>query len=422
MVRLESYKILMFAPAFAPFGNAEAIVNNKLALAMLEAGWEVDIISRDFLGASPYDYGSDWVEPWLPLREHTHEISYKLGRKILRTLDIMRCAAKTFYPFDGCRWASRAYDKAISLHKKKSYDVILSRAFPEYAHLPAMMLSLKTGLPWLANWNDPWPFLYQKSSRSNDLYKELGFFYARFCRTVAKHSSGITFPSELLRKRMIPYLGDNLFSKSFVVPHVALSIRTAGSYEKKNKMIFCYAGRMWPSQNPALILKLLKKFFSVHNLKEMWNFTFVGIEDVGLKNFIDELDLRQNFKDLGKKGYLETLRILSESDILIVIDPPETEGMLLTSKFVDYVQAGRPILVISEKSGTLSNIISKYDGGIAADNSSSEDIERALHNFYTHWKDCKLSDLYNSDRLYDLFSPANIILKYKEIFDTVCKK
>jgi hypothetical protein len=418
----KKYRILMFAPAFAPLGNSEAIVNNKLALTTLNTGWDIDIISRKITGTTTYDYGSTWIEPWLALHEHTHEIYYKLGGNISRTLDITRCAMQIKYTSDGCRWAARAYNYALSLYKSQKYDVILSRAFPDYAHLPAMRIAMKTGLPWIANWNDPWRFLYQKKSRSNDLSRELGYFHARFCRKVAKHASGITFPSEMLRKKMLPYLGENLLSKSFVVPHVALPIGTAGYYEKKNKIKFSYAGRMWPSQNPSFILNILKRYFSKNHLEEIWNFTFIGIEDVGLKNIINELGLNNNFTNLGKKGYLETLRILSESDILIVIDPPETKGMLLTSKFVDYVQAKRPILVISEKSGTLSEIISKYGGGIFADQSSSDDIEKAVHTFYIHWKECNLSDIYKSDELFDLFSPASIMLKYKEIIDTVCKK
>jgi hypothetical protein len=415
-------RIIMFAPQFAPFANPEAIVNNKLALAFLNMGWHVDIITRDYANNVQYDYGSGWSSIWEPLQSNTHVITYKLGNRLLRIIDIIKSGIRLGHLVDGCRWSLRALQAGMILHQKKPYHLILSRAVPGSAHLPAMKMARITKLPWIANWNDPWRFLYQKKSRSNDLSRELGYFHARFCRKVAKHASGITFPSEMLRKKMLPYLGENLLSKSFVVPHVALPIGTAGYYEKKNKIKFSYAGRMWPSQNPSFILNILKRYFSKNHLEEIWNFTFIGIEDVGLKNIINELGLNNNFTNLGKKGYLETLRILSESDILIVIDPPETKGMLLTSKFVDYVQAKRPILVISEKSGTLSEIISKYGGGIFADQSSSDDIEKAVHTFYIHWKECNLSDIYKSDELFDLFSPASIMLKYKEIIDTVCKK
>jgi hypothetical protein len=138
----ESYRVLIFTPAFAPFGNAEAIVNSKLALALIESGWDVDIISRNLAKTSSYIYGSSWVEPWLPLRKHTFEISYKVGKKIFRTLDIIRCSIKTKYPIDGCRWAARAYDCALSLLKNKQCDIILSRTFTVYAHLPALMPNL----------------------------------------------------------------------------------------------------------------------------------------------------------------------------------------------------------------------------------------------------------------------------------------
>jgi len=103
----------MFSPAFAPLANPEAIVNSKLALAMLDAGWEVDIISRNLSGMTDYDYGSGWVEPWLPLKPHTHEIQYELGNKAKRLFDTGLSALKMGYLIDGCRWAKHAFDYAV---------------------------------------------------------------------------------------------------------------------------------------------------------------------------------------------------------------------------------------------------------------------------------------------------------------------
>jgi hypothetical protein len=408
----------MFSPAFAPFANAEAIVNNKLALAMLEEGWEVDIISRDFAGASHYDYGSGWVEPWLPLREHTHEISYKLGGKILRTLDIMRCAAKTFYPFDGCRWASRAYDKAISLHKKKNYDVILSRAFPEYAHLPALIFSKKTAVPWIANWNDPWMFLREKIVKGN-LQRNIGYMNSFFCKKVSRHASWHTFPTEKLRLKMSDYLGKDILKKSSSIAHIA--VNTDIQYMKENKNIFkiTYSGCISQHQDPEKFLEALAVFIRDNNASNRVVFEFIGFDPLGIEEMASKYGIRGNVKYIGKYNYKELIRKIAGSEVLLVIDPYDAEGIIMPSKFVDYVQTGRPILAITPKVSTLRDIISAHGGGVVAHHDSVEEISRALKELYGHWLAGTLDQAYGSFKLYNLFSPEKIISQYSAIFSRI---
>ena len=48
----------------------------KLALAMLDRGWDVTTISARDEG---FSYGTQWSEPWLALEEHTHRITYGAG-------------------------------------------------------------------------------------------------------------------------------------------------------------------------------------------------------------------------------------------------------------------------------------------------------------------------------------------------------
>jgi hypothetical protein len=59
------------------------------------------------------------------------------------------------HSFHGNAWVSLAFRKRMQLLRINQYDVIMSRALPDYAHLPALMLARMSGLPWIANWNDP---------------------------------------------------------------------------------------------------------------------------------------------------------------------------------------------------------------------------------------------------------------------------
>ncbi len=85
---------------------------------------------------------------------------------------------------------------------------------------------------------------------------------------------------------------------------------------------------------------------------------------------------------IGNKLYLEANKLAANCAVLLGIDLSGAQGVLLTSKFVDYVQTDRPILAITIVSSTTENIIYANEGSIAASNSSVEEIKMALSKLY----------------------------------------
>jgi glycosyltransferase involved in cell wall biosynthesis len=137
-----------------------------------------------------------------------------------------------------------------------------------------------------------------------------------------------------------------------------------------------------------------------------------------LKNY----GLEGNTLVTGPLSYIETLRKFSISDVLIVLEAAYTEGIYLPSKFVDYVQAGRPILAVSPVNGTLKDIIDAHGGGIAADCTSVSEIKSSLSELYSCWIAGDLDQKYGSERLYKLFDPKVILEQYQSIFEKICPK
>jgi glycosyltransferase involved in cell wall biosynthesis len=407
----QKYRILMFAPAFAPFANPEAIVNSKLALAFLDAGWEVDVVSRNLAEESSYNYGSAWTEPWLPLKKITNVVEYTAGGRLRQLCGAVWGGFRTGHFIEGCRWAAGAFDMGISLHKKNLYDVILSRQ----AHLPAMMMSLETGLPWIANWNDPSgdknPPPYGKGPQT-----DLGFFDERYLRRVSRSASWHTFPSERMKSYICGYLGSDVERKSSTIPHVAMRQSVKGQRERNDVFTICHAGHISTHRNPEIFLRGLSSFLKEKDLKDAFKMAIVGLCDVEIQRMAERLGLKENIHVAGSLSYRDTLNMLGQSDVLLVIEAPSPEGIHLPAKFVDYVQTSRPILAVSPKVSTLADILSQHGGGIATDCDSGEDICAGLTELYNCWKDGTLDDTYSSARLYGLFSPETVIAKYEDIF------
>jgi glycosyltransferase involved in cell wall biosynthesis len=415
MRSLAPYRILMFASAFAPFTNPEAIVNSKLALAFLEAGWRIDVISRSLTDIFAYNFGSEWTQPWLPLKDHTHEITYEVGGKLHRVTDILSSTFTTKYPIEGCRWARRAYDLALKLHKERNYEIILSRSSPDTSHLPGLVMAKMTNLPWITNWNDPSgdKHLPPLGKGAN---AKLGFFQERFLDEVAQRTSWLTFPSDRMRYYICKQLGNGILEKSSTIPHIAMKLSPKQRENKSGLFSICYAGNLYSGRSPETFFQGVVEFLKMKGAQKRFKFIIIGLENVGIKKLAESYGLESNIELKGPLTYKDTLYYCAESEVLLVIEAPYEDGIYLPSKFVDYVQTGRPILAVSPINGTLHDIISAHGGGIAVNCLSSKEIANALCELYSRWEVNSLDMDYSSDRLYYLFAPERIIESYEEIF------
>jgi glycosyltransferase involved in cell wall biosynthesis len=409
------WRILMFAPAFAPQGNAEAITNGKLALAMLEAGWEVEVISREPPTKSPYEYGGGWTEPWHPLKPFVHVIATPAWSAGRRLLDLALTTIRMGHAVEGVRWASRAYDRGVRLHRKRPFDVVMSRAFPEAAHLPAMTMSRRFGLPWIANWNDPWVFLGQAHSDRRPLggsEPRLG----ALAKAVAARASWHTFPCEGLRAAMCPLLGPAAAQRSSVVPHASLKRRDAGPGGLAREFLMTYVGRLWRSQNPEPVFAAFARLLETSGGKGPTKLRFVGISDYDLGALATKHGIGGDFVDLGRRTYRESLNAMEESAVLLLLDPAGFSDIVLTSKVSDYAYAGRPILAMTSEHSAISQLIGQHGGGVAVSPTSVEGITGALVAFFQAWVTGGLDQAYDSARLYGFFCPLAISKAYGGLF------
>ena len=413
------YRILMFTPLFAPYANPEAMVNNKLVLAFLNAGWDVDVISREQLPInSGYNYGAAWEDPWTPLKEITHEISYELGGYIRRRYETARDGFRMGYPLIGCRWAAHAFDLALKLHKQKPYHVILSRALPDSGHLPALNLAKKTNLPWIANWNDASDNKNPPPAGAGP-DASLGFFHDRFLNEVGRHATWHTFPSDRMRSHICKYLKNSTEQRSSTIPHVAFKQGIKEKTRMYKEFTLCYAGNLYAGRNPDLLFNSIRSFLNIKPQSNSIKLIIVGLESIGLTNLLQTYDLQHNVIITGPVSYNETLKYCSCSDVLLVLEAAFTDGIFLPSKFVDYVQCGKPILAISPENGTLKDILTKYGGGLAVDCTSVQEITNALIELHDKWSKDLLNNMYSSDKLFKFYDPMTIISCYKNIFNTL---
>lgn len=405
MVRGPRYRILMLSPNFPPLSSPESFVNGKLALSFLNVGWEVSVVSISNLQNL---FREDNSLIWDSLKPKTYP-AIGFGPNHLTKIIGKRLS------FEGA-WAVSAAQLALELTRKEPFDVILSRSLTVLAHLPALILSQKTGLAWIANWNDPAPAHRCPEPYGRGAHACAPLHWNIYHHFVSAKAGWHTFPCERLMRYM-KMLHPRMNGKTSVIPHVALSgLSNHSSSETSQKFTLCHAGEILQPRNPDFFLEGLRRLILKYRMANT-KLLLLGTRAWNR----DDLRIPQELGDIiefrGWCNYIDSLKTMATSSVNIVIEAQMVEGIFLPSKFVDYLQCGRPLLAISPKEGTLSELINRYGGGIAADCTSPDEIAAAIEKLYLSWKTGRLEQEYSVERLKRVFSEETIIGQYQELFD-----
>lgn len=396
-----SPRILLFAPECYPPAGAEAIVTSKLVLAALDAGWCIDVVCQAKAGQY-YPVEKEGV--WAPLRQVVHELdpaSWKIPRRL-----------------QSLAWVTMAVNKGHHLLRQNRYDAILSRVMPQYGHLPALILTRRHKIPWIANWSDPMPRQKAPAPYGRGIEAPVSILMRRYIEAVAKQATWHTFPNERLRRHVCAYLPE-CSAKSSVVPHIALEEHCPFGRSNEGFFSLCHTGGLGV-RSPNVFLEGTRLFLTRQaDACHHFRVRFIGPLEEALSEAVEKFDLADVVVVERPASYEATLQAVAESSAAVVIEAPCREGIFFPSKVLDFIQTGRPILAISPKVGVLNDLLRDHGGGIAVDCSSPESVARALEILFNAWRAGSLERDFGSDRLTGMFSPAAIMAAYRTIFSAL---
>jgi len=408
-------RILLLSPAFLPLGNPEAYCSAKLARVLLQSGAEVIVVTQKLRGRTGYDYGGDWSEPWNGLRPNVLEVDDDPRPSAWSALaDRVGAIGRARSAVDGVRWAVRAASIASKVHRERRVDLVLSRGFPLSAHLAARIFSRDSGVPWIANWNDPWEYL-RRPARLGFGWN-CGFRTVLEARSIARCADWNTFPSEILRRVMTATLGPRTEARSSVIPHAAVKDLgvLVGLPPPVTELRLAYVGRLSRSQPARALLDAMVQWSAQTTCRIV--LTFAGFDEWGLSRCAVERGLEGQVLCLGPVSYMSALHLCAASNVLVVIDPPGTRGMLCTSKLSDYVATDRPILALGTPGGTLEALMRWPGAGAFADGSQSSSVLRALTKVHEMCHERASGPQPATTGLYRAFAKEEVVGRLRAIF------
>ena len=317
---------------------------------------------------------------------------------------------------NGIRWARRAYQKALELHKKNPYDVIITRSPSDIPHIIGYKIKQKTGIRWIANWNDPattiWPepYTHHLSPREHNIAH-------RYTVTCLKKADINTFPSQTLLEHFevnFSFLKDK---QTAVIPHIGLpeSFLSVRPSEKRDKMYMCHSGNLSSERNPELTFKAIREL--IDEGYRSIQLDIMGYINEHTKLLIEKYDLKDHVCFVGSYPYMTAMQKMQEYDVLVLLEAVLKKGIFFASKFTDYAQLNRPILAISPVNGFANSTLTLQGGGIAVNNENHKDIKKGILTLYKAWQENTLNEKYSTRQLYSRLSPEYVVNIYKNLLN-----
>jgi colanic acid biosynthesis glycosyl transferase WcaI len=312
----------------------------------------------------------------------------------------------------------------IGVAAVKKADVAYVVQGPATIGLPASILRLLRGIPFVYDIKDLWP----------DTLLSTGMFHSRagykivdaWCKFIYKQAGKIVVITPGVKKKLcqrgVPedkvemiyeWCDDSQIQSVGENPALADELGLAGRFN------ILFAGNMGLAQSLSAVLDAAKLLASDHPHVQ---FVFIGggVEVDSLKQKADNMGLR-NVRFFPRRPVSEIGAILRLADVLLVHlrDDPFFETAI-PSKTQAYMAAGRPILMCVK--GDAADLVKKASAGLTCEPENPQSIAEAVRKLITMPK-AELEQMgSNGKRFYDQELNFEIgFRKYENILENVAK-
>jgi hypothetical protein len=375
--------IIIISPQFPPYDDGpEALQSLRLAKLFKANGHKVTVITEKL---------SEIQDQITVITKRRGK--YQSGLKNL--LSIMKWVV----------WAAIQIRK-ISRNKE---TLILSRCYPLYSHWVPLLLKRRKKL-WFANWNDPAPPILHVPPYGLGSSARLRIIHRLQLYLIGRYANVHTFPSYRLLKYMSGYLKETM--KNFVqIPHIG-EFPLQYRHSNHQRLVLSHFGsvyyRNWEFLIEAFSLALTER----PKMRTEVILKLVGWMPEETISYVANRDL-SDVVFLGKSvSPSETLELMQDSDVLILLETIMDEGIYLPSKMGDYAISKKPIFAVSPPNGEISDMAKKFDNFYFASVASVIEIKNELLRIYEDWTRNNLS---YSEALYDHFHPESVFGIYRNL-------
>jgi glycosyltransferase involved in cell wall biosynthesis len=302
-------------------------------------------------------------------------------------------AAAVLLPDSYVGWYPGAVRAARRVLREQHFDAIYSTSPPETSHLVGRSLHRSSGLPWLADFRDPWMNLHllaPPTPMHAALHRRLE---ASVCRE-AVVTVTTDWHEELLRESY-PGVRVTKISNGYDAAEIDMVSGVSPSAEQFRVI---HAGMLTQARTAVPFVRAVHRFLERRpEARARLNIIFAGPREDENDRVVAQLQLDDvvTFRESIPHG--DVLRAQKESHVLLLIkhDNPAYSG-LVPGKLYEYIGLARPILALAPE-GEAQEIVKRLGRGEVAGPADVGGIALALERMYDRYRAGTLDVDYNHE-------------------------
>ncbi len=273
--------------------------------------------------------------------------------------------------------------------KNNLVDAIISTGPPHSMHMIALGLKQRLGIPWLADFRDPWTNI--------DFYEDLKLIkradkkHHKLEKEVLKNADSVVLISRGMADDF-----NKIYQRNYEVitnGYDSDDISNGSKIELDKKFSISYIGTMVKTRNPISFWKAINQIINLNKeFAKNIEIKLIGKIDYSVQQSIKEFQLQKYITKINYLPHNEVIKLQKQSQVLLLlINNTPNAKMILTGKFFEYMAAHRPILCIGPPDGDAVRILKETNSGLQSDFQDVIKIKENILNFYQLYKNQELS-------------------------------
>jgi glycosyltransferase involved in cell wall biosynthesis len=371
--------VLIVAYGFPPLGGGGVQRTVKFVKYLPEHGWDPVVLTT---GARVYHAEDDTLRGDLPpglrvVRAPEVLIARRAAAAAAR-LRIPHAQQLAGWPDREMGWIPGAVRAGLRAVRRDRPDVIYSTSPPASGHLVALALHRYTGLPWVADFRDPWAH-----TALNRRTPGLGVANRWAERTVTRRASRVLVSAEFA-----PITGTlpGEQKRVFIPNGVDADDLVDRAAVPNGRFTLTFVGSLYRSIDCAPVLAALRRLAERGAVKpDELELRIVG--NIGVR----ELDAGPfAVTRVGYVDHARAVREMADADALLCY-VPSAAPQNTPGKIYEYLASNRPVLCVTSPDNFAFRLVGELGAGACAAPEDGRGIEAALEDMVSRWRGGRLA-------------------------------
>lgn len=359
--------VLVIAYCFPPHGAVGTLRTLRLVRRLCQDGCTVTVVTGD-----PATY-----RPGTPVDRTLLDAVPEEVRVIRVRSRLPRLAGLLATPDRDVGWLVPATRHAIAVCRASRPDVLYSSAPPWTTQVVARVVAAVTGVPWVADFRDPWSRGPWREDRPVSQKVINGWLE----RTTVKRASALLCTTDNQRDELVGHHGRWLESRIRVVANGCdpAELEEVAASASLRPHVLLHAGSLYGARSPVPLLRAIAALAGQGDIRP-GGFTLrllgqVALNGTALDTTVRDLGVRDFVELRPRVGRSESLREMAAASSLLLLQPEHP--LSIPAKAFEYLAAGRPILAVTD-GGATSDLMRASGSALVVASDDQAGLERAL--------------------------------------------